>query len=123
SVTCDDWRIFVSVLSVFGRAAIIATLIARTYAVCSGNRYITAYLIVLGTTCVVTDAVHVPSVKCVDSTNASLYVSTGLRTFFMIAFETSVAVLTTIRTFQALRAGGPWKSQKRRLIFLIFEEG
>ncbi|KAJ3995605.1 hypothetical protein F5050DRAFT_1573241, partial [Lentinula boryana] len=60
SVTCDDWRIFVSVLSVCGRAAIIATLIARTNAVCSQNRWILAYLVALGIACVVTDAVRGP---------------------------------------------------------------
>ncbi|KAJ3907263.1 hypothetical protein F5879DRAFT_544472 [Lentinula edodes] len=41
----------------------------------------------------------------------------------MIAFETSVVLFTTIRTFQALRAGGPWRRQRHHLTFLIFEEG
>ncbi|KAJ3745740.1 hypothetical protein DFH05DRAFT_1047407 [Lentinula detonsa] len=59
-----DWLLtipeekFVSALSVFGRAAIIATLIARTYAVCSQNRWIAVYLLGLGIVCVVTDAVR-----------------------------------------------------------------
>ncbi|KAJ3986299.1 hypothetical protein F5890DRAFT_1407695, partial [Lentinula detonsa] len=59
-LTCDNWRIFVSALSVCGRAAIIATLIARTHAVCSQNRWILAYLVALGIACVVTDAVRGP---------------------------------------------------------------
>ncbi|KAF5384460.1 hypothetical protein D9757_014008, partial [Collybiopsis confluens] len=46
-----------------------------------------------------------------------------LRSVFTIAFETSVAIVTTIRTFQALRISGPWSVQKHRLIYLIFEEG
>ncbi|KAJ3992494.1 hypothetical protein F5050DRAFT_1788344 [Lentinula boryana] len=121
SLSCDDWKKFVSALSVFGRAAIIATLIARTYAVCSKNRWIVVYLIALGIVCVVTDALHVPTEKCVDSEDPAI--ASALRSFFMIAFETSVACLTTIRTVQALRAGGPWKSQRHRLMFLIFEEG
>ncbi|KAJ3801736.1 hypothetical protein GGU11DRAFT_768102 [Lentinula aff. detonsa] len=121
SLSCDDWKKFVSALSVFGRAAIIATLIARTYAVCSQNRWIALYLIGLGIVCVVTDALHVPTEKCVDSEDPAI--ASALRSFFMIAFETSVACLTTIRTVQALRAGGPWKSQRHRLMFLIFEEG
>ncbi|KAJ3839421.1 hypothetical protein F5878DRAFT_120210 [Lentinula raphanica] len=49
--------------------------------------------------------------------------SSALRSFFMIAFETSDLILTSIRTIQALRAGGPWRSQRHRLIYLIFEEG
>ncbi|KAJ3745741.1 hypothetical protein DFH05DRAFT_1047861 [Lentinula detonsa] len=41
----------------------------------------------------------------------------------MIALETSVVLFTSIRTIQALRAGGPWKRQRHRLVFFIFEEG
>ncbi|KAJ3718941.1 hypothetical protein C8R42DRAFT_739921 [Lentinula raphanica] len=121
STTCDDWKKFVSALSVFGRAAIIATLIARTNAVCSQSRWILVYLLALGIVCVVADAVHVPTEKCVDLEDPSM--SSALRSFFMIAFETSVVILTSIRTIQALRAGGPWRSQRHRLIYLIFEEG
>ncbi|KIK61922.1 hypothetical protein GYMLUDRAFT_165318, partial [Collybiopsis luxurians FD-317 M1] len=121
SVTCNDWREFVSALAVFGRAAIVATLIGRAYAVCSRNRLILAYLMVLGTMCVVADAVRLPInfIACSESLIA-VYL---LRSLFTIAFETSVAVITTVRTVQALRAGGPWKSQKYRLFYLMFEEG
>ncbi|KAJ3967645.1 hypothetical protein EV361DRAFT_929529 [Lentinula raphanica] len=121
SITCDNWAKFVAALSVFGRAAIIVTLIGRTYAVCSQSRWVLAYLLALGIVCVVADALHVPAETCVDVKNPAM--STGLRSFFMIAFETSVVILTTIRTIQALQVGGPWKSQKHRLIYLIFEEG
>ncbi|KAJ3895234.1 hypothetical protein GG344DRAFT_35521, partial [Lentinula edodes] len=55
SVTCDNWMKFVAALSVVGRAAIIVTLISRTYVVCSQNRWIAVYLIVLGLVCVVAD--------------------------------------------------------------------
>ncbi|KAE9399230.1 hypothetical protein BT96DRAFT_1103880, partial [Gymnopus androsaceus JB14] len=124
SLTCDDWKKFVSALSVFGRAAIIATLISRTYAVYSRNRLILVYLIMLGIVCVVTDALHVPEEKCVNTVDPPLYITaTLLRSVFTIIFETSVAIFTTVRTVQALRAGGPWKSQKRRLVYVIFEEG
>jgi len=121
SLTCNDWKKFVSALSVFGRAAIIATLISRTYAVYSRNLLILVYLIMLGIVCVVTDALHVPTEKCVNTIDPPL--ATLLRSVFTIIFETSVAIFTTIRTFQALRAGGPWKSQKRRLVYVVFEEG
>ncbi|KIK61934.1 hypothetical protein GYMLUDRAFT_42363 [Collybiopsis luxurians FD-317 M1] len=121
SATCDDWRKFMSALSVFGRAAIVATLIGRAYAVCSRNRLILAYLMALGTMCVAADAFHVPSERCLDLADPPL--ASLLRSVFTIAFETSVAALTTIRTFQALRVGGPWKSQKYRLVYLVFEEG
>ncbi|KAJ3777689.1 hypothetical protein FB446DRAFT_633578, partial [Lentinula raphanica] len=121
SLTCDNWAKFVAALSVFGRAAIIVTLIGRTYAVCSQSRWILAYLLALGIVCVVADALHVPAETCVDVKNPAM--STGLRSFFMITFETSVVILSTIRTIQALQVGGPWRSQKHRLIYLIFEEG
>ncbi|KAJ3816958.1 hypothetical protein F5880DRAFT_1618748 [Lentinula raphanica] len=75
SVTCDDWKKFVSALSVFGRAAIIVTLIARTYAVCSQSRWILVYLLALGIVCVVADAVHVPTDKCVDLEDPSMCVA------------------------------------------------
>ncbi|KAJ3831305.1 hypothetical protein F5878DRAFT_549710, partial [Lentinula raphanica] len=58
SITCDNWAKFVAALSVFGRAAIIVTLIGRTYAVCSQSRWILAYLLALGIVCVVADAVR-----------------------------------------------------------------
>ncbi|KAJ3929390.1 MAG: hypothetical protein NXY57DRAFT_1016893 [Lentinula lateritia] len=58
---------FVAALSVVGRAAIIVTLISRTYVVCSQNRWIAVYLIALGLVCVVADAFHIPPEKCVDS--------------------------------------------------------
>ncbi|KAJ3760223.1 hypothetical protein EV360DRAFT_40232, partial [Lentinula raphanica] len=119
SITCDNWAKFVAALSVFGRAAIIVTLIGRTYAVCSQSRWILAYLLALGIVCVVADAVR----SAAEVTLFSPCPATGLRSFFMIAFETSVVILTTIRTIQALRVGGPWRSQKHRLIYLIFEEG
>ncbi|KAJ3995604.1 hypothetical protein F5050DRAFT_269813 [Lentinula boryana] len=41
----------------------------------------------------------------------------------MIALETSVVLFTSVRTIQALRAGGPWKRQRHRLVFFIFEQG
>ncbi|KAF5387195.1 hypothetical protein D9757_006845 [Collybiopsis confluens] len=47
SETCDGWKKFVSVLSVIGRAAIV----------------------VLGAGCVIADAFHVPSEKCVNSSD------------------------------------------------------
>ncbi|KAF5384456.1 hypothetical protein D9757_014007 [Collybiopsis confluens] len=68
-VTCDDWRKFVSALSVFGRAAIVVTLIGRAYAVWSRNRLILGYLTVLGTMCVVADAFHVPYEQCVATSD------------------------------------------------------
>ncbi|KIK60994.1 hypothetical protein GYMLUDRAFT_997512, partial [Collybiopsis luxurians FD-317 M1] len=121
SVACNNWKKFTSALSVFGRAAIVATLIGRTYAVCSRNRLILGYLVVLGTICVIADAFHVPSEKCVNTSDPPL--SSLLRSVFTIAFETSVAAITTIRTFQALKVGGPWRSQKHRLVYLVLEEG
>ncbi|KAF8223170.1 hypothetical protein L208DRAFT_1412300 [Tricholoma matsutake] len=41
----------------------------------------------------------------------------------MVVFKACSVILNTFRTIQTLRIGGPWKSQKQGLIYLLLEHG
>jgi maltodextrin utilization protein YvdJ len=41
----------------------------------------------------------------------------------MCIFEISSALLTTFRSIQALRVGGPWYTQKKSFVYLLLEQG
>ncbi|KAF5379996.1 hypothetical protein D9615_006278 [Tricholomella constricta] len=41
----------------------------------------------------------------------------------MVVFEISSAGLTTLRSIQALNVGGPWRTQKKGFMYLLFEQG
>ena len=44
-------------------------------------------------------------------------------TIFRIVYEVSSAVLTSVRSVQALNRSGPWRAQQNSLAFLILREG
>ncbi|KAJ8095157.1 hypothetical protein PM082_010379 [Marasmius tenuissimus] len=66
-VSCDVWYKIIAGLAVLGRASVIVTFTARTYAVYCQNRFVLAYLAALGLATVITDAMHVPAQQCVNS--------------------------------------------------------
>ncbi|KAG7444420.1 uncharacterized protein BT62DRAFT_241618 [Guyanagaster necrorhizus] len=81
---------------------------------------------------------HVPGVRCIESTSdpfgirsyrrmqravLNALLQSLLLSIFLVVFEYSSAILMTIRSIQALRIGGPWSIQRRRLIYVIFEQG
>ncbi|KAL0570703.1 hypothetical protein V5O48_011254 [Marasmius crinis-equi] len=73
---------------------------------------------------------HIPSQKCMDSNPTPigklelLMDFSLLRSLLTIVFETSSALLITIRTVRSFRAyGAPWQSGRKNVIYLIFEEG
>ncbi|EEB93846.1 hypothetical protein MPER_07449, partial [Moniliophthora perniciosa FA553] len=121
STQCDTWYKVIAILAVLGRASVIVVFTARTYAVYGQNRYVLAYLAVLGLATVITDAMHVPGQKCYDMTNTP--VVSLLRSLLTIVFETSSALLITIRTIKAFKAYGPLGTKKSNILYLIFEEG
>jgi hypothetical protein len=41
----------------------------------------------------------------------------------MVIYEVASAVLTSVRSIQALNRAGPWRAQKNSLTFLILQEG
>ncbi|KAF8233733.1 hypothetical protein L208DRAFT_1554759 [Tricholoma matsutake] len=96
-------------LSVLGRAAVIIIWTARTYAVFGRNRVILAFFAAIGLTCIILDV--------------SPGEVTRLLGILMVVFEACSVILNTFRTIQTLRIGGPWKSQKDGLIYLLLEHG
>ncbi|KAJ7772236.1 hypothetical protein B0H16DRAFT_1660514 [Mycena metata] len=75
----------VGALSVLGRAAVIAVFTMRTYAVYGMNKWVLAYMSVVGLACVALDI---------------------MLSILMVIFESSAAFLTTARCVVAFRAGG-----------------
>ena len=42
---------------------------------------------------------------------------------FTVIYEVASAVLTSVRSIQALNRGGPWRMQQKSLTFLVLREG
>ncbi|KZT19848.1 hypothetical protein NEOLEDRAFT_1077005 [Neolentinus lepideus HHB14362 ss-1] len=115
---CNTWYKFIGAISVLGRAAVIGVFTLRAYAVYSRNRLVLAYLGTVGAVCVALDITHVPGLRCVGSSTNELL------SILMVVFEFSSAILTTIRSVQALKGNGlTWKEQKTGFFYLILEQG
>ncbi|KIK50770.1 hypothetical protein GYMLUDRAFT_252670 [Collybiopsis luxurians FD-317 M1] len=128
---CNTWYQFISALSVLGRAAVIVVFTGRTWAVWGKNRFILAYMSLLGVTCVALDITHVPGLRCAGSSTipmsaarSSLHSPNDLLSILMVVFEFSSAILNSIRCVLAFRAQGrSWKEQREGFQFLLFEQG
>ncbi|KZT19847.1 hypothetical protein NEOLEDRAFT_1141458 [Neolentinus lepideus HHB14362 ss-1] len=120
--SCNSWYKVIGAISVLGRAAVIVVFTLRAYAVFSRSRLILAYLGLLGAVCMALDIAHVPGLKCVGSSDNAI--ASGLLSILMVVFEFSSAVLTTLRSVQAIKSNGlPLKEQKRGFFYLILEQG
>ncbi|KAJ7732719.1 hypothetical protein DFH07DRAFT_928996 [Mycena maculata] len=117
---CDVWYKTVGALSVLGRAAVIVFFTLQTYAVFGKNHWVLAYMSVVGLTCVALDITHVPGLRCVGS--LSLPVAPEMLAILVVIFESSAALLTTVRCVMAFRAG-ELANQRRGIMFLLFEQG
>jgi len=117
--SCDIWYKIIGVLSTMGRAAVIATFTARTYAIFSGSRAILIYLGFIGIICVALDISHVPGLRCVGS--SSVPILDTLLSILMVVFEYSSAILMTYRCVRAFRISG-WRSQGG-FLYLVFNQG
>lgn len=120
-ISCEAGYMISGSLSVLGRAAVIIIWTARTYAVFGRNRVILAFFAAIGLTCIILDVWHVPVLRCTGKTPYP--VVTRLLGILMVVFEACSVILNTFRTIQTLRIGGPWKSQKDGLIYLLLEHG
>ncbi|EEB92620.1 hypothetical protein MPER_08843 [Moniliophthora perniciosa FA553] len=126
---CDTWYKIIGVLSLFGRAAVIVTFSARTYAIYGRNRWILAYLALLGLACVALDIMrrlfeHSNEVPFTSQPPILIdHIANELLSIFMVIFEYSSAILTTIRSVQAFRVNGAWRAQKGGFLYMIFEQG
>ena len=47
----------------------------------------------------------------------------ALLSIFTVTYEITSAVLTSVRSVQALNGGGPWRAQRKSLTFLVLREG
>ncbi|KAG7094542.1 hypothetical protein E1B28_005370 [Marasmius oreades] len=146
--SCDTWYKIIGALSVLGRAAVIITFSARTYAIFNRNRWILVYFSIIGLICIVLDISSLLTDACtgsevrrkVEYPDVSISVShiipsaplwphcysrsvNTLLSILMVVFEYSSAILTIFRSIQAFRVGGPWRNQKSGFLYLIFEQG
>lgn len=120
--SCNTWYKFIGAVSVLGRAAVIIVFTLRAWAVFSRSRLVLAYLGLLGAVCIALDITHVPGLRCVGS--ASIPIANDLLSILMVVFESSSAILTTVRSAQAIRGNGaPWYEQKKSFFYLVLEQG
>lgn len=120
---CNTWsKIVADALGVVGRASVLVAFTARTYAVYSQNKCVLAYLGALGIAIVITDSINVHlQMACDESRNASAVSLT--RSLLTIIFETSSALLITLRTVKAFKLYGSRTANRRNILYLIFEDG
>ncbi|KAF8156564.1 hypothetical protein B0H34DRAFT_709679 [Crassisporium funariophilum] len=121
TMSCDGGYQVCAALSVIGRAAIIVVWGARTYAVFNRNRYVLALFGSLGLLVIILSAMHVPYVACNGSRGKPP--SPGLLSIFTVVYEVLSALFNTVRSYQALRVGGSWKTQRQGLTYLVMEQG
>ncbi|KAJ7142757.1 hypothetical protein C8R44DRAFT_866060 [Mycena epipterygia] len=123
---CDVWYKIVGALSILGRAAVIAVFSMRTYAVYGKNKWVLAYMSVVGLACVALDITHVPGMRCVGSSSLPIYepfLAPEMLSILMVIFEASSAFLTTVRCVMAFRAGGGLENTRNGVMFVLFEQG
>ncbi|KAH7878916.1 uncharacterized protein C8R40DRAFT_687047 [Lentinula edodes] len=138
---CNTWYQFIGALSVLGRAAVIVVFAGRTWAVWGQNRFVLAYMSILGAACVALDITHVPGLRCTGGSSIPIGLSlrffatiicktdsghpaSDLLSILMVVFEYSSAILNSIRCIQAFRAHGKsFEEQKEGFQFLLFEQG
>ncbi|KAK0488670.1 hypothetical protein IW261DRAFT_1639051 [Armillaria novae-zelandiae] len=140
AIPCDTWYKIIAALSVIGRAAVIVTFTARTYAIFARSKAILLYLAAVGLTCIILDIMQVPDLRCIGSTNDQFgncsyfevrmsrvskpfTIESLLLSILLVVFEYSSAILMTIRSIQAFRISGSWNMQRQRLLYVIFEQG
>ncbi|KAJ7441294.1 hypothetical protein B0H11DRAFT_2096420 [Mycena galericulata] len=116
STVCDFWYQVVVALSVVGRAAVISVFTMRTYVVWGKNKWVLAYMGVVGFACVVLDIMHIPGTRCVGSSTPEML------SIMVVIFESSSAFLTTVKCVIAFRRGG-LANQRHGVLFVIFEQG
>lgn len=119
---CDHWYRILAATSVLGRAAVVITFTARTWAVYGRSRYILFTLGTLGLTCVILDIISAPGVKCTGG--SSIEIVDTLLAILMVIFESLSALLTSVRCALEIRlSGGLRNTSKRSLFVLIWRQG
>ncbi|KAF5332916.1 hypothetical protein D9757_015243, partial [Collybiopsis confluens] len=121
--SCDIWYKIIGCLSVLGRAAIIFSFVARSYAVWGRRRAVFLYLASIGIVCVGLDIAHLPGLRCVGS--STIPTANELLSILMVVFEFSSAILVTVRCLQVFKERNRSRSEDPRRSFwdLTFEQG
>ncbi|VDB87094.1 unnamed protein product [Peniophora sp. CBMAI 1063] len=122
--SCDVVYKAIGVVSVLGRAAVFSppvTFLARVYVVWAKNKLILAFLGALALTCFVLDVIHVPGLRCEGS--STIQIANTLLSILVCIFESLAALLTFLRSLQALRFGGTPITMKRHTFnYLVAEQ-
>jgi len=121
-MSCDAGYRICAILSVLGRIGIVTVWGSRTYAVFNRNKIILITLGLLELIVIVLAVMHVPYVSCSNSSHI-MEPAPNLLSIFTVAYEIVSAILTSVRSAQALKDGGSWRMQQKGLTFLIFREG
>ncbi|EJD05287.1 uncharacterized protein FOMMEDRAFT_105526 [Fomitiporia mediterranea MF3/22] len=119
--SCDSIYQFIGALSVLGRAAVVAALTARAYAVFGCNHIILLLLGPIALACMALDIAHVPGLRCsgsVDNYSVSLALSILMRIFEFVA-----AILTTFRSILEFRVGKSWRFESGSVAIVCVQQG
>jgi len=116
---CDDWYKFIGVLSVLGRASVLAVSTLRTYAVYDKSRLVLLTLGTLAISCVAFDTAHLPGLKCVGS--ASIPIVPTLLSIFVCVLELSATALLLVKVIRIYR--GHENLQSSSLTGFVLQQG
>ncbi|KAJ7626802.1 hypothetical protein FB45DRAFT_920115 [Roridomyces roridus] len=104
-------------LSVVGRLAIIIVFTLRSSAVFGKNKWVFAYMSLVGLACFALDITHVPGLQC--SGTAAI----PMLSILTIIFETSSTFFTAIRCRQALRVMNSAERRKYSVVSILLQQG
>ncbi|KAJ6494370.1 hypothetical protein C8R45DRAFT_824577, partial [Mycena sanguinolenta] len=71
---CDLWYKIIAALSTLGRVSVITVFVVRTSVLYGGNRWIIAYMGILGLACIALGITHVPGLHCMGSSTLPMCV-------------------------------------------------
>ncbi|KAJ7321589.1 hypothetical protein DFH08DRAFT_712763, partial [Mycena albidolilacea] len=71
---CDLWYKIIAAISTLGRVSVITVFVLRTSALYGRNRWIIAYMGILGLACIALGITHVPGLHCMGSSTLPMCV-------------------------------------------------
>ncbi|KAJ7321554.1 hypothetical protein DFH08DRAFT_712908, partial [Mycena albidolilacea] len=74
SYRCDLWYKIIAAMSTLGRVSVITVFLLRTSALYGRNRWIVAYMGILGLACIALGITHVPGLHCMGSSTLPMCV-------------------------------------------------
>lgn len=107
-------------LGVLGRFGIIVVWSARAYA-CNRSRIVLVFFVILGSVIIILSIIRIPFYQCKRDTTVPHVNDIILA--LMCVFETSSAIITTYIGIQALNVGGPGRTSRNGMMFVVLEQG